>query len=66
MGDIVELEIRNLRDRYKLSKKLGQSFFNISSKQVKSFRSINAKTYITDYFYGNAWKTNGKKSKHQL
>ena len=62
MGDIVELEMRNLRDKYKLSKKLGKSFFNISLKQVKSFRSINTKTYIADYFYGNVWKTDGKKS----
>ena len=62
LGDIVELEIRNLRDRYKLSKKLEKSFFKISLKQVKSFRSINTKTYVTNYFYGNLWETEGKKS----
>ena len=62
LGDILELEIRNLRDRYKLSKKLGKGFFNISSKQIKSFRSINTKTYITENFYGNVWQTDGKKS----
>ena len=62
LGDIVELEIRNLRDRRKLSKKLGKSFFKISSKQVRSFRSINTKTYITNYFYGSLWETEGKKS----
>ena len=62
LGDIIELEIRNLRDRYILSKKLEKSFFNISSKQIKSFRSINTKSYITDYFYGKEWKTGGKKS----
>ena len=36
LGDIIELEIRNLRDRYILSKKLEKSFFNISSNQIKS------------------------------
>ena len=62
VGDIIELEIRNLRDRYKLSKKLGKSFFKISSKQVKSFRSINTSDFIAKYFYGNLWETKGKKS----
>ena len=62
LGDIVELEARNLRDRYKLSTKLRKNFFKISSKQVKSFRSINTRTYITNYFYGSLWETEGKKS----
>ena len=53
MGDIVELEMRNLRDKYKLSKKLGKSFFKISSKQVKSFRSIKTRSHIANYFHGN-------------
>jgi len=62
VGDIIDLERRNLRDRYKLSKKLGKSFFKISSKQVKSFRSINTRSHIANYFYGNLWETKGKKS----
>ena len=62
VGDIIDLERRNLRDRYKLSKKLGKSFFKISSKQVKSFRSINTRSHIANYFHGNLWETKGKKS----
>ena len=62
VGDIMDMERRNLRDRYKLSKKLGKSFFKISSKQVKSFRSINTRSHIANYFHGNLWETKGKKS----
>ena len=62
VGDITDLERRNLRDRYKLSKKLGKSFFKISSKQVKACRSINTSDFIAKYFYGNLWETKGKKS----
>ena len=62
VGDIIDLERRNLRDRYKLSKKLGKSFFKISSKQVNAFRSINTSDFIAKYFYGNLWETKGKKS----
>ena len=61
-SDIIELEARNLRDRYKLSKKLEKSFFKISSKQIKAFRSINTRTYLTKYFYGDLWMLEGKKS----
>ena len=61
-GDILELKIRNLRDRYKLSRKLEISFFKISSKQVKSFRSINTRSYIANYFQGNLWETKSKQS----
>ena len=56
------MERRNLRDRYKLSRKLGKSFFKISSKQVKAFRSINTRKHIANYFHGNLWETKGKKS----
>ena len=62
VGDIIDLERRNLRDRYKLSKKLGKSFFKMSSKQVNAFRSINTSDFIAKYFYGNLWETKGKKS----
>ena len=62
VGDIIDLERRNLRDRYKLSRKLGKSFFKISSKQVKAFRSINTRKHIANYFHGNLWETKGKKS----
>ena len=62
VGDIIDLERRNLRDRYKLSRKLEKSFFKISSKQVKSIRSINTSDFIAKYFYGNLWETKGKKS----
>ena len=62
VGDIIDLERRNLRDRYKLSRKLGKSFFKISSKQVKAFRSINTKTHIANYFQGNLWETKSKQS----
>ena len=62
VGDIIDLERRNLRDRYKLSRKLGKSFFKISSKQVKAFRSINTRKHIANYFQGNLWETKGKKS----
>ena len=62
VGDILDLERRNLRDRYKLSRKLGKSFFKISSKQVKAFRSINTRKHIANYFQGNLWETKGKKS----
>ena len=62
IGDIIDLERRNLRDRYKLSRKLGKSFFKISSKQVKAFRSINTRKHIANYFHGNLWETKGKKS----
>ena len=62
VGDIIDLERRNLRDRYKLSKKLGKSFFKITSKQVESFRSINTRNHITNYLHGNLWETKGKKS----
>ena len=62
IGDIIELELRDIRDRYILSKKLEKNFFKITSKQVNSFRSINTKTYITNFFYGNLWETQGKES----
>ena len=62
VGDVIDLERRNLRDRYKLSRKLGKSFFKISSKQVKAFRSINTRKHIANYFQGNLWETKGKKS----
>ena len=62
VGDIIDVERRNLRDRYKLSRKLGKSFFKISSKQVKAFRSINTRKHIANYFHGNLWETKGKKS----
>ena len=62
VGDVIDLERRNLRDRYRLSRKLGKSFFKISSKQVKAFRSINTRKHIANYFHGNLWETKGKKS----
>jgi len=67
VGDIMDMERRNLRDRYKLSKKLGKSFFKISSKQVKGFRSINSSTryprsHVANYFQGNLWETKSKQS----
>ena len=67
VGDIMDMERRNLRDRYKLSKKLGKSFFKISSKQVKGFRSINSSTRyprsnVARYFQGNVWETTSKQS----
>ena len=62
IGDIIELELRDVRDRYILSRKLEKNFFKITSKQVNSFRSINTKTYITNFFYGNLWETQGKES----
>jgi hypothetical protein len=62
IGDFLDLKRRNLRDRYKLSKKLGKSFFKISSKQVRAFRSINTRSHIANYFHGNLWETKGKKS----
>ena len=62
IGDIIELELRDARDRYILSKKLEKNFFKITSKQVNSFRSINTKTYITNFFYGDLWETQGKES----
>ena len=62
VGDVIDMERRNLRDRYKLSRKLGKSFFKISSKQVKAFRSINTRKHIANYFHGNLWETKGKKS----
>ena len=62
VGDIIDLERRNIRDRYKLSKKLRKSFFKISTKQVKSFRSINTRKHISNYFQGDLWETKGKES----
>ena len=67
VGDIMDMERRNLRDRYKLSRKLGKSFFKISSKQVKAFRSINSSTRyprsnVARYFQGNVWETTSKQS----
>ena len=67
VGDIMDMERRNLRDRYKLSKKLGKSFFKISSKQVKGFRSINSitrwpRSNVPNYFQGNLWETTSKQS----
>ncbi len=62
VGDIIDLERRNIRDRYKLSKKLRKSFFKISSKQVKSFRSINTRSHIANYFHADLWETKGKES----
>tara|TARA_Y100000590_G_scaffold353876_1_gene406972 strand:+ start:1536 stop:2714 length:1179 start_codon:yes stop_codon:yes gene_type:complete len=62
IGDILDMQRRNLRDRYKLSKKLKKSFFNISSNQVKAFRSINTRTFISNYFHGNLWEEKSKKS----
>jgi len=62
IGDILDLERRNIRDRYKLSKKLDKSFFEITSKQVRSFRSINTRRHYANYFHGNLWETKGKKS----
>ena len=62
LGDVIDLERRNLRDRYRLSRKLGKSFFKISLKQVKAFRSINTRKHIANYFQGNLWETKGKKS----
>ena len=62
LGDILELGARNLRDRYKISKKLEKNFFKISSKQVNSFRTINTRTYLSKYFYGDLWASEGIKS----
>ena len=62
LGDVIDLERRNLRDRYRLSRKLGKGFFKISLKQVKAFRSINTRKHIANYFQGNLWETKGKKS----
>ena len=62
LGDILELGARNLRDRYKISQKLEKNFFKISSKQVNSFRTINTRTYLSKYFYGDLWVSEGIKS----
>ncbi len=62
LGDVIDLERRNIRDRYKLSKKLKKNFFKISSKQVKAFRAINTRRHIAKYFYGSLWETKGIES----
>ena len=62
VGDIVELKVRNLRDRYKLSKKLKKGFFEIDRRQVDAVRSINTRTDISGLLHGNLWETRAKKS----
>lgn len=62
VGDRVEFFVRDIRDRFKLSKKLNKSFFEIPKSYTDALRSINDKRFYANYFYGDNWNTIGKKS----
>ena len=57
IGDIVDLKRRNLRDRYKLSKKLNKSFFKIDNNHIDALRSINTRKSITNFLHGDLFET---------
>ncbi len=62
IGDRIEFFVRDIRDRFKLSKKLNKSFFEIPKSYTDALRSINDKRFYANYFYGENWNTIGKKS----
>ena len=62
IGDQLEYFARDIRDKVKLSKQLNKSFFEITKGHTKALRSINNRRHIANYFYGNNWETEGKKS----
>ena len=60
IGDIADLKRRNLRDRYKLSKKLNKSFFKIDNNHIDALRSINTRKSITNFLHGDLFETKTK------
>ena len=62
IGDQLEFFARDTRDKIKLSKKLNKSFFKITKKHTNALRSINNRRHIANYFYGDNWNIEGKKS----
>ena len=62
IGNQLEFFARDIRDKVKLSKQLNKSFFEITKGHTKALRSINNRRHIANYFYGNNWETEGKKS----
>ena len=62
IGDQLEFFARDTRDKIKLSKKLNKSFFKITKQHTNALRSINNRRYIANYFYGDNWNIEGKKS----
>ena len=53
---IEQLNIKTYQD------KLNKSFFKITKKHTNALRSINNRRYIANYFYGDNWNIEGKKS----
>jgi len=62
IADQLEFFARDIRDKFKLSKKLNKSFFKITKKHTNALRSINNRRHIASYFYGKSWDVEGKKS----
>ena len=62
VGDQLEFFARDIRDKFKLSKKLNKNFFEITKKHTNALRSINNRRHIANYFYGKTWENEGKKS----
>jgi len=62
IGDRLEFFFRDIRDRFKLAKKLNKNFFEIPKNYTDALRSINDKRFYANYFYGENWNNVGKKS----
>ena len=62
VGDQLEFFARDIRDKFKLSKKLNKNFFEITKKHTNALRSINNRRHIANYFYVKTWENEGKKS----
>ena len=62
IAERIEFFARDMRDRFKLAKKLNKSFFDISKNYTDALRSINDKRFYASYFYGEKWNVLGKKS----
>lgn len=61
--DFLEFKIGNLHKRYKLSKKLNKSFFNVSKSEIQSLKSINTRKYIMETLTNEEWwDTEGTRS----
>ena len=60
VGDQIDLLRRHIRDKFRLSKKLDKSFFEISKNHTNALRSINNFRTITNYLHGEQWEQQGK------
>ena len=62
IGNQIEYFARDMRDKFMLSKKLNKKFFDVTKKHTDALRSINNRRHIANYFYGENWENEGKKS----